>query len=276
MDEFGWGNTRLVIGEGKDRKVLVNEDDVFHESMIPMKKFSRTCTVFLGSNSFPDFLSTEYEAETWEGSHQGDYYSKAGSHMPPGSRAQSPYGSQAGDFYRDTNAMESKKDLRTLRSHPSQASLSQYGGGQPQPPMSQYGAFPQLPVMPFGSGYAGSAAGSDYGGAMPMGMPYQQTGSVYGMMPPGAPRNTMMSFNMYGGATPNMGPMSTGQSVTGAVPPSISGGGMGQPRMSTFSLATSVNPFAGPSDKTDPTDEELVQALRNYLSTQDLMTVTKK
>lgn len=51
---------------------------------------------------------------------------------------------------------------------------------------------------------------------------------------------------------------------------------MAQPRMSTFSLATSVNPFAGPSNSTDPTDEELTQALRNYLSTQDLMTVTKK
>lgn len=220
----------------------------------------------------------DYEAETWEGSHQGDMYSKPGSHLPPHSRAQSraqsPYGSQAGDFYRDTNVMDSKKDLR---SHPSQGSMSQYGGHQ-QPPMSQYGAMPQLPFMPFGTGYAGSAAGSDYGGHMQMGMPYQQTGSVYGMMPPGGPRNTMMSFNQNpfgGGMAPGMGNMSSGQSIAGGPPPSM-GGGMAQPRMSTFSLATSVNPFAGPSNSTDPTDEELTQALRNYLSTQDLMTVTKK
>jgi chitin synthase len=46
--------------------------------------------------------------------------------------------------------------------------------------------------------------------------------------------------------------------------------------MSTFSMATSVNPFAGPSMNPNPTDDELFNALRTYLSTQDLMTVTKK
>jgi chitin synthase len=40
MDEFGWGNTRLVIGEGNSKKVLMNEDERFDESMIPLKKFS--------------------------------------------------------------------------------------------------------------------------------------------------------------------------------------------------------------------------------------------
>jgi hypothetical protein len=40
MDEFGWGNTRLVIGEGKDKKIIVNDDEKFDDSMIPLKKFS--------------------------------------------------------------------------------------------------------------------------------------------------------------------------------------------------------------------------------------------
>jgi hypothetical protein len=40
MDDFGWGNTRLVIGEGNNKKVLMNEDEKFDESMIPLKKFS--------------------------------------------------------------------------------------------------------------------------------------------------------------------------------------------------------------------------------------------
>ena len=52
--------------------------------------------------------------------------------------------------------------------------------------------------------------------------------------------------------------------------------GMQQRPMSTFSLATSVNPLAGPSMNPNPSDDELVNALRAYLSTQDLMTVTKK
>lgn len=40
MDEFGWGNTRLVIGEGGSKKILVNEDEKYDDSMIPLKKFS--------------------------------------------------------------------------------------------------------------------------------------------------------------------------------------------------------------------------------------------
>jgi chitin synthase len=40
MDEFGWGNTRLVIGEGNSKKVIMNEEEKFDESMIPLKKFS--------------------------------------------------------------------------------------------------------------------------------------------------------------------------------------------------------------------------------------------
>jgi chitin synthase len=45
MDEFGWGNTRVVIGEGKDKKVIVPEDEKFDDSMIPLKKFSGTYNV---------------------------------------------------------------------------------------------------------------------------------------------------------------------------------------------------------------------------------------
>lgn len=40
MDDFSWGNTRLVVGEGANKKVLMDDDDKFDESMIPLKKFS--------------------------------------------------------------------------------------------------------------------------------------------------------------------------------------------------------------------------------------------
>lgn len=43
MDDFSWGNTRIVVGEGKDKKVIVQDDEGFDESMIPLKKFSGTC-----------------------------------------------------------------------------------------------------------------------------------------------------------------------------------------------------------------------------------------
>jgi chitin synthase len=52
MDEFGWGNTRLVIGEGKDKKVIVKDDEKFDDSMIPLKKFSGTPKMSIHSSYF--------------------------------------------------------------------------------------------------------------------------------------------------------------------------------------------------------------------------------
>jgi len=53
MDEFGWGNTRLVIGEGKDKKVIITEDEKFDDSMIPLKKFSGMSFDSRFSGSYP-------------------------------------------------------------------------------------------------------------------------------------------------------------------------------------------------------------------------------
>ncbi|KAI3614821.1 chitin synthase 6 [Moniliophthora roreri] len=254
MDEFGWGNTRLVIGEGKDKKVIMNEDEKFDESMIPLKKFS------------------EYEAEAWDtGSRHSDEtgYSKARSRGPPSqSREDFHSASQAGDYYRDTNVMS--KFNQQLSSKHSMSNMSHHGGQQP---MSQYGGGPFM-----GGGYAGSMhGGSDYGGgggAMPMGMPmmpYQNTGSMYGMMPP-----MMMGTGNFMGS---FGGSQTASMTGGFAPPQMPAV-QPQQRMSTFSMATTTNPFAGgpstPSSNPNPSDEELFTALRQYLATQDLMTVTKK
>ena len=65
-----------------------------------------------------------------------------------------------------------------------------------------------------------------------------------------------------------------------AMSPSLSLGGFSQPAFntirptSTFSMATTF--FTGPSNNPNPSDDELYEGLRTYLSTQDLMTVTKK
>ncbi|KAJ7846265.1 glycosyltransferase family 2 protein [Mycena leptocephala] len=249
MDEFGWGNTRLVIGEGKDKKVIINEDEKFDDSMIPLKKFS------------------EYETEAWEtGSRHSEETGYSGkprsrSRAPP-SRGESPHpyqqASQSGDYYRDTNLTHNNGSNPRLGTQPSLSNMSQRG------PMDQspFNA-PQLPFMPFGGG-PGSITGSDHG-QMPMmtGMGYQNTGSVYGMMPP-----MMSGMNMYGG--------SFNGSQGGFAPP-VMPAASGIPRpMSTLSMATTANMFSGPSQNPNPSDDELFSALRNYLSTQDLMTVTKK
>ena len=219
------------------------------------------------ANSAISHYLAEYEAEAWEtGSrHSEESYrtglTKPRSRIPSGRDSPRSYqqASQSGDYYRDTNVMST----HNFRSQPSHSNGSQNAG---QISMSQYGV-PQLPVMPLGGGFNSSPAGSEYGGHVPVStLPYQNTGSIYGMPP------MVTGLNMFGGPVTGGG-MSASQSAAGTIPPSV---GVGQRPLSTFSLATSVNPFAGPSQNPDPSDEELFQALRNYLSTQDLMTVTKK
>jgi len=251
----------LVIGEGNNKKILVNEDEKYDDSMIPLKKFS------------------DYEAETWEtGSHRSNdtgYDTKTHSHAPHSQalRSQSPHSyhqaSQSGDYYRDTNLTmnsSSNPNIRHGGVAPSAHSHTSRNTAAQMPPMSQFGGFPQLPFMPFGGG-PGSAAGSDYGGHTSLPMPtmgYQSTGGGFGMMPTD-PRNTMMTnFNMFGGGS---------GSQIGSAPPPL---GTTPRPMSGFSVATTANPFMGPSMNPNPSDDDLVNALRNYLSTQDLMTVTKK
>lgn len=231
-----------------------------------------------------NIASTEYEAEAWEtGSRHSDdtgYDSKSRSRYNDRSREESPHtyhqASQAGDYYRDTNLTYNNNSNPNLRlaaggpgSQASHSNISHRSGAAPQPAMSQYGGgLPQIPFMPLGGGPP-SVTGSDYAAhAMPM-MPqlgYQNTGSMYGM-----PLSmNMMASGSFQGSQPG---------GFNGVAPSVNpfAGGLPQQRpMSTFSFATSVNPFATPSNSENPTDEELFQALRNYLSTQDLMTVTKK
>ncbi len=40
MDDFSWGSTRLVVGDGNNKKVISDADDHFDDSMIPLKRFS--------------------------------------------------------------------------------------------------------------------------------------------------------------------------------------------------------------------------------------------
>jgi chitin synthase len=278
MDDFTWGNTRLVIGEGGSKKVVMNDDEKFDESMIPLKKFSGTFWACFFITVPNDIHSPEYEAEAWDGSHHSDethntgYDSKPRSRRQPPPRPESPrsyhQASQSGDYYRDTNVTNHGKSQARLGSQLSHSNLSQQSLPRAPLPMSQHGA-PQLPSMPF-TANAGSYAGSDYGHAPQLPMPpmgLAPMASLYGM--PSGPRNTVMSgMNLYvGSGASQSGSMQGGPTMAMALP--------GRP-MSTFSLATTAGPPAGPSLNPNPSDDELFNALRNYLSTQDLMTVTKK
>lgn len=201
----------------------------------------------------------------------GDQSARSRSRGQP-SRAGSPVSfhpaSQAGDFFRDTNALSNKgsnSNLRGTNRAQSAANMSQFGAVAPQVgPMSTMGMNPfatmqsmgSMPFLPYPT--MGSAAGSDYGGMLHPQMTgtVMGPGSIYGGGM-GVPRNSVMTnLNMFGGG-----------------PGSVAGLGDTRP-LSSFS----VDPFGttGPSPSENPTDDELLAFLRHYLSTQDLMSVTKK
>lgn len=40
FDDFGWGSTRIVIGEKGNAKIVATDEEPFHDDMIPLKTFS--------------------------------------------------------------------------------------------------------------------------------------------------------------------------------------------------------------------------------------------
>lgn len=44
MDSYSWGQTRTIEGDGKDKKMLVEADDYFEDSMIPLERFQGEST----------------------------------------------------------------------------------------------------------------------------------------------------------------------------------------------------------------------------------------
>ncbi len=228
-----------------------------------------------GIRLIESFISpAEYEAEAWETrshlsdntrprspSNQTQSQHRSGHHGRSASPLSYARSQPADDYYRNTNVMNpARSNAQSVRA------------------MSQMGGAPQLsvPMMGPGSfgGFGGSQGASEYGGpagiqtpmqlpqptgmSMTMGVP-SYPGSLYGMPPPVVPRNSVMTnLNMFSGNQGNTfgGLRPTSTTLTGSVNP---------------------NPFpSGPSQNTDPSDEELLTVLRTYLGTQDLMTVTKK
>ncbi|GAA6010875.1 hypothetical protein JCM11491_004577 [Sporobolomyces phaffii] len=125
FDDFTWGNTRVVVGEGRSKKVLQAEEEAFDESTIPLSRFS------------------DYEAALAEEDYNYDTRSEK-SHSTAGFSLATklPAGSYKGgpDYYRDTV-------------HTRGASRSTLGFNLPQMPSQGF----------VGAGGPGSVVGGGYG-----------------------------------------------------------------------------------------------------------------
>lgn len=229
MDEFGWGNTRIVLDDGRGKRVMANPGEMrFKESMIPYMKFSGKYSGCRVSTFFDRF--TEYETETL-----GNKGSDSHSAVPVSPSPQLP-------------APQPRRPVSQLNSA---AEFGQFDHYRDTHAMSRPGS--QVPADPNQS--HASLRQSMFRGVQ------QERASVASMnhsrmASPLDPRMTMMS------------------SLNRPISPAISLGAYGMRPMSTFSAATTA--FNAPSNNLNPSDEELYSALRAYLSSKDLMSVTKK
>ncbi|EPQ25956.1 uncharacterized protein PFL1_06412 [Pseudozyma flocculosa PF-1] len=299
MDDFSWGNTRIVVGEKGAKKIIAGTDDEpYDDSMIPVKKFSEYQRDVWDQGGAPSVRSGMTGAESlgpfgnsYAVPHSGppSMY-KAGSAYA-GSAAGSEYGapSYEADYFRDTNVIQQS------HSRAASNSVSRLGGGGSQGPtrMSSMNFAQQPnPSMQFGTGtpsmFGMPAMGSMYGmGGGPAPPPASMYGmpapggaqSMYGMppvLPPMGGHSPSASDDFNRNSTMPLAQQMTGGAMWGQ-------GGMARPQSTFSTLNTGGNPFAPAptqlpvSESAEPSDEDLQAAVRTYLANQpNLMSVTKR
>ncbi|GAA5901944.1 uncharacterized protein JCM6883_000446 [Sporobolomyces salmoneus] len=236
FDDFSWGNTRVVVGEGRSKKVLQAEEEAFDESTIPLSKFS----------DYEAALAEEdYNYDTRsEKSHSTAGFSLA-TKMPAGSYKGGP------DYYRDTV-------------HTRGGSRSQLGVN-----------LPQLPSQGFVGGTGGGGPGSVLGGGGYGQGPASVHGSEFGYnqnpyMNQAATYQSQMSLAGLGGPPPPMSTLPRRQSGMSAF--SYAGPPASVYSMNPFMVPAPP----APNDESDPSDELVVAMLKQYLAGQDLMQLSKR
>lgn len=310
MDDFSWGNTRVVVGEKGNKKIVAGTDDEgFHDSMVPLKRFSEyqqevwergSIQSDPEGESAPGGMGETYgnplitgsmpslpHGSMYKGSFKGSMYK--GSHLGEGSmyKAGSVYSDEEseydpGDYYQRTNVVESAAQSRSNLSRPGGGSRidggTSMGGNHASmmPPSANMG--PMGAQTPFASMYG--MPGMQ--GSMP-GFPTAPMPSMYGM-PPGSMYG-MPSGSMLGGVgpTPSMMDVNTGMQSSMPMPDMMAPQSSGVAAQATQSRPVSTNPFAAPAvplaprDTASPSDTEIITAVQTYLAQQpSLMNVTKR
>ncbi|KAI8381210.1 chitin synthase [Radiomyces spectabilis] len=256
FDDFSWGNTRVVVGDNKQKKIIMADDEKFDEKMIPLKKWS------------------VYEQELWEMGSMGSKetgvtghtyrsYHTQGTRLQGGGSAffdnRSQYGgSQIGqgdyDYYRNGNMTSSTEKHRSTPSgHGLRYAASVITPG------SEYGGdyMNASPLRGSRTMSVNSFNHPDYIG----GFGHPVPGG--GMMPPHDRSSMVFDRNNASANRSMMAPMATEYETL--------------PRpMSQFSIPVSqggLQPMMSPGF---PSDEEILLEIRNILATANLMSVTKK
>jgi len=236
MDDFSWGNTRVVLGEA-GKKLVIHDEGKFDPSSIPLKTWQEYENELWerGSNqSIGSIIADKRNASAKEASLYGQETSYDPPMMMPYSRTHSP------------GLNDQNHDARSL--------LSGYHGGG------------SIMLMPPGNGgYMDPMAGRA--------MSVHSFGGPQGMMGGGVPNRGMTdSPSRIGFMPPNNGMMPMGMgSMYGPVPGFMQGQGM-----DSLSRRGSGAGFPVPNRGGLPSDEQIIADIQAVLARADLNTITKK
>ncbi|KAJ1582361.1 hypothetical protein NDA11_001517 [Ustilago hordei] len=259
MDDFSWGNTRVVMGE-KGQKVVVHEEGTFDPSEIPLQTW------------------TDYENELWE----RNSARSIGSIIEAARAENKSLGSRAGSQY--APSLYGQPMLPNNGSFGHHSPSPSYGGtpsqfGGPTRPGSQIGAYlpqsdPARQSTYSLAGY-GAQAMSMYGmptgasGFMPQ--PFNTTASMYGY-PQQQSQQIAAAQSIYGGSQLGFGGFTDGQHQHQQLEQQQQQQQQQQMR-SSGSVGTSSPPReAGML----PSDSQIRLDIRSLIAESDLTTITKK
>ncbi|KAH9452240.1 hypothetical protein Pst134EB_016195 [Puccinia striiformis f. sp. tritici] len=248
MDDFSWGNTRVVLGEA-GKKMVIHEEGKFDPSSIPLKTWQEYENELWerGSNqSIGAIIADKRNASAKEASLYGQETSYDPPMMMPYSRTHSP------------GLNELNQDGRSL--------LSGYPGGGGSIMLMPPGGNGGVGYMDPMSGRAMSV--HSYGGAQGMMAPNRGMNDSPSRHASFIPPNQNMNSVMM----PNMGMGMGGGSMYGPVP-----GFMNAQNVESLSRRGSGAGFPVPNNRTGlPSDEQIIADIQAVLARADLNTITKK
>ncbi|KAJ2157920.1 hypothetical protein GGF46_004156 [Coemansia sp. RSA 552] len=278
MDDFSWGNTRVVVGDGK-RKIIIEDDKEFDPASIPQRKwmeYEKELATAGVLNAPPPNMNPN-AGSSKEDDRLSLYSSQSGGNHP--SRAAS------------TMAFNQMPNTHTMYGSPQSMygmPQSMYGTPQPQSvygaqpqsmygaPQSVYGGIPQDPRLSMAMTNQQTMAMQQSPGGTPSSiydspMVRQSTASSGAMTPMGMdPRLSTAMYN------PQMSMHSSPHSTV--VPPTTDG--WVPPTTTSMYGNTQFVPMqdlgSGRSSPMLPSDDQIIDAIRRTLVNADLSTTTKK
>ncbi|KAJ2700107.1 hypothetical protein FB645_005114 [Coemansia sp. IMI 203386] len=299
MDDFSWGNTRIVVGDGK-RKIIVEDDKPFDPESIPQRRWMEyeKELASAGVLNAPPPNMNPHAGSTKEDDRLSLYSSQSGAHMSrvgsamafantPGGNHQSMYGtpvmpSAVGGYDpRLSVAMANPHAIAMQQQQYQQQALSMYDNqtgrmsaagsamGDPRLSTAMYGA-PQQQQMFAMQTMNGSNQSSPHGSGVGLHhMPQQQ--QLGGYMNPDAwvPPTTT---SVYGGVN-----MPSQQQMSMYMQPT-------SPDQMQMHMQMQQQPFSPSSGgsvplgsvNAMPSDDQIVDSIRRILVNADLTTTTKK